>query len=153
MRENLERRLVSPTKKIFGRGWEPQGFKLVGLNEATERVGMLFLESGTLLPLGFWRLGEALRLLSKRTGMVRLGQDHAAEGPQGEAGLRQQAEDVCHGEHPGRLFSCLGQPERPFFFLPDAHGPLVSQHESVDSEGGVPKNVPKLVGGHLLQLG
>ena len=81
MRENLERRLVSPRKKVFGRAREPQDFKLVGLNEAGERVGMLFLESGTLLPLGFWRLGEALRLLSKRTGMVRLGASLRSDDP------------------------------------------------------------------------
>lgn len=81
MRENLERRLVSPRKKVFGRGREPQDFKLVGLNEAGERVGMLFLESGTLLPLEFWRFREALELLSEKTGMVRLGTSLKSEDP------------------------------------------------------------------------
>lgn len=72
MRLNLNKTLESPRKTLFKERRNVQDFKIVEVNEGKEIVKIRFVESGTLLPLEFWRFNKTIEALS-RGEWIRLG--------------------------------------------------------------------------------
>ena len=74
MRENLNKTLESPRSLVFKKGRRPQTFRIVEFDDTKQRIKIEFQESGTKLPLEFWRFELAIRFLSQRGGSSELGQ-------------------------------------------------------------------------------
>lgn len=80
MKSNLNRIFESPCKTVFKGKRVPQDFKIVEVNEEKGVVKIQFVNTGAVLPLGFWRFDKTVEVLSKGE-WVRLGTRLYADEP------------------------------------------------------------------------
>jgi len=71
-RSNEGKALSSPRRK-FSIGKTPQDFSILQVNDSKSQLRIQFLESGTILPLEYWRIKSAIEFLTGRSDYVWIG--------------------------------------------------------------------------------
>jgi len=101
MRNNLNKTLESPRTLVFKKGRQPQTFKIVEFDDAKQRIKIEFQESGTKLPLEFWRFELAIEFLFERGEFVRIGASLDAQDKSSLEWVLQKHEKEFYGRRAG----------------------------------------------------
>ena len=71
-KSNRGRALTSPRRK-FSPAKTPQDFSIVEVDDSKSQLRIQFLESGTILPLEYWRLESSMEFLAGKPDYVWIG--------------------------------------------------------------------------------